>query len=137
MITGIAHVCIDSQDLDRTRHFYCDILGCTIQFRFMRKEQLIGFYLRVAEHHFIEAFLKPQVAVSETATLRHLCLETDDIHGLRKKLLEHSVETSEPKLGLDQSWQVWCKDPDGTPIEFHQYTPKSTQLTGKDCEANW
>jgi hypothetical protein len=41
------------------------------------------------------------------------------------------------KIGADNSWQLWCKDPTGIDMEFHQYTETSAQLTGADCIVNW
>jgi len=72
-----------------------------------------------------------------TPQIGHICLETDDLDGMRKKLTAAGIETTEPKLGSDQSWQMWMHDPDGTAIEFHQYTPQSTQYTGEDCQVTW
>jgi lactoylglutathione lyase/glyoxylase I family protein len=40
------------------------------------------------------------------------------------------VARGEPILGADGSWQFWTADPDGNPIEFHQFTPESRQITG-------
>jgi catechol 2,3-dioxygenase-like lactoylglutathione lyase family enzyme len=47
MIKTLAHVCLFSRDLERTRQFYCDGLGLSVQFRFMRQGELFGFYLKI------------------------------------------------------------------------------------------
>jgi hypothetical protein len=44
---------------------------------------------------------------------------------------------SAEKLGCDDTWQIWLKDPDGNAFEVHQYTPKSMQFTGGTVEADW
>ena len=46
-------------------------------------------------------------------------------------------EIGDKKQGGDQSWQAWMKDPDGLPIEVMQYTPESSQFTGKPCIVTW
>ena len=48
-------------------------------------------------------------------------------------LIEKGYEVTEKKLGADESWQTWVTDPSGVRIEFHEYTEKSTQITGEDC----
>ncbi len=136
MIKSLAHVCIFSRDLERTRQFYCVGLGLSVQFRFIRQGELFGFYLKVSEAQFIEVFLREE-ASGGVAQIGHICLETDDLETLRRDLTAKGIETTEPKLGSDHSWQMWLHDPDGTAIEFHQYTPLSTQYTGKDCIVTW
>jgi hypothetical protein len=67
----------------------------------------------------------------------HLCLEVEDIPALRTTLIARGIETTKLLFGIDSSWKMWCKDPDGTPIEFYQSTAQSNQFTGQDCPVNW
>lgn len=136
-ITALAHVCLFSRDLERTRAFYSDVLGLPIRFRFLKEGALFGYYLEAAPNQFIEVFRRNEQAEG-TPHIGHLCLETSDIQALHQHLVGHGVEIRvAPKLGADQSWQMWISDPDGTAIEFHQYTPQSSQHTGADCVVNW
>jgi hypothetical protein len=59
------------------------------------------------------------------------------VTGIRELLLSRGVPVTEPKLGADSSWQAWCKDPDGTDIELHEYTAQSSQRTGAECVVDW
>jgi catechol 2,3-dioxygenase-like lactoylglutathione lyase family enzyme len=136
MIRALAHVCIFSRDLERTRKFYCEALGLAIKFRFLRKGELFGFYLKISDSQFLEVFRRDETSQG-VPQIGHICLETDDLDAVRKRLTASGIETTEPKLGSDRSWQMWLSDPDGTAIEFHQYTPESTQHTGEDCEVTW
>jgi glyoxylase I family protein len=61
----------------------------------------------------------------------------EDIDTLRGTLMKCDVEVTPKKLGCDQTWQCWCKDPDGTEVEFQQYTPRSSQLTKTNCIVDW
>jgi len=137
MISALAHVCIFSRDLVKSEAFYVDALGLGIAFRFMKEGELHGFYFRVAERQFIEVFKREEEAATERLPIGHFTLETPDIHKLHTSLTEKGIEVSEPRLGADQSWQMWLSDPDGTRIEIHQYTPASFQFTGQDCIVNW
>lgn len=56
---------------------------------------------------------------------------------LRAALDLHDIAVTPKKLGCDQIWQCWCKDPDGKDVEFQQCTPNSSQLHAKDCIVDW
>jgi len=138
-IKSIAHICIGTADLEATLRFY-SVLGLQKVFDFTRKGRVIGYYLRVSGNSFIEIFEKADAAAAPggaQAHLAHLCLETEDIEGLRKKLIDAGYEPGGITLACDQTYQCWVKDPDGTGVEFHQYTPRSAQLTGESVEVPW
>lgn len=133
MHLDFAHLCLAARDLEASRQFYCEGLGCTPVFAFVRGGRRIGWYLRIRDRHFIEIFEDDAIAATDRHPLRHLCLEVDDLDALRARLIAHGAEVTEKKLGADRSWQAWTHDPAGVSIEFHQYTPASSQLTGADC----
>jgi lactoylglutathione lyase/glyoxylase I family protein len=137
MIKSLAHLCILSKDLERSRDFYCGALGLKKHFDFFKDGALFGFYLQVAPRQFIEIFKTGPAAELKHQRIHHFCLEVADIDGLREKLLARGVEVTPKKLGCDQTWQCWCKDPDGTEVEFQQYTPQSSQFTKTDCIVDW
>jgi hypothetical protein len=57
MIKRLAHACLFSTNLERTKSFYCAILGLQVKFAFLKNGRLFGFYLEVAEDQFIEVFV--------------------------------------------------------------------------------
>ena len=137
MIKALAHLCILSKDLDRTLDFYCGALGLKRHFDFLKNGELFGFYLQVAPGQFVEVFKAEAAMEIRGQRIHHFCLEVDDIDAMRDQLMKRGVEVTPKKLGCDQSWQCWCKDPDGTDMEFHQYTPKSSQFTRTNCIVDW
>ena len=62
-----------------------------------------------------------------------MCYEVGDIDEVSRRLKADGHEVTDKKLGSDQSWQIWTTDPGGVKIEFHEYTAKSSQVTGRDC----
>lgn len=136
MINQIAHVCISSLDLDATERFYCKGLGFRKVFDFVRDGNVVGFYLGVTENTYIEVFRQDKVDTKAKSPVRHFCLEVDSIDVVSDHLTESGYEVTEKKLGADESWQAWVTDPAGVRIEFHEYTEKSTQITGADCVLN-
>jgi catechol 2,3-dioxygenase-like lactoylglutathione lyase family enzyme len=135
-IKALAHICISSKDLDKTRVFYCDGLGLKKVFDFKKKGETSGFYLEVSKGNYLE-FFKDATDYADNSSLRHICLETPNIKALRTHLTAKGISCTESKLGGDGSWQFWIKDPNGVNIEFHEYTAKSSQKTGKPVEINW
>jgi catechol 2,3-dioxygenase-like lactoylglutathione lyase family enzyme len=133
MLKSIAHVCIAATDLAATEQFYCSGLGCRKVFDFVRRGERIGFYLAVGNTTFIEAFRHDTVDTKAKAPIQHMCLEVDDIDDMSCRLKSCGYQVTDKKLGADQSWQTWTADPSGVRIEFHQYTPQSSQITGQNC----
>ena len=129
----IAHICLGAADLEATERYYCQGLGCQRAFDFVRGGKKIGFYLKAGEGTFIEVFKQDKIDPEAPSPIKHLCLEVDDIDAACAKLKSAGYKVGEKKLGADKSWQAWTADPSGVRIEFHQYTPESSQLTGRDC----
>lgn len=132
-----AHVCLATADLAACERFYCDVLGGTKRFRFLKDGREIGLYVALGGGTFIEIFHDPAVRWDAGNALRHFCLETDDIDAVHARLVAAGCAPTAKKLGADHSWQVWVSGPDGVRFEFHQYTPESTQRTGADCIVDW
>jgi len=132
-VKGYAHVCLAADDLAATQNFYCDGLGFTKVFDFLRDGKVVGFYLHVATGTFVEVFQQDRTEPKATCPIRHICFEVDDIDAVSDRLRSQGYEVSQKKLGEDQSWQVWATEPAGVRIEFHQYTESSAQFTGNNC----
>jgi catechol 2,3-dioxygenase-like lactoylglutathione lyase family enzyme len=136
MIKQLAHLCIHTDSLDKTSHFYCDVLELEKGFDFERNGSLFGYYLKLGVNTFIEVFqnAKPSDVVGN---INHMAIEVDDIDQVIAALRNNGFEATDKKLGADHSWQSWTTDPNGVRIEFHQYTTESMQLTGGVCIVNW
>ena len=137
MIKTLAHVCLFAKDLDRSLDFYGGALGLRRHFDFFKNGELYGFYLQIDPNHFIEIFKAGSEEAPGRQRIHHLCLEVADIDAVRDALSKRGVAVTPKKLGCDETLQCWCKDPDGTDIEFQQYTPKSSQFTRANCIVNW
>jgi catechol 2,3-dioxygenase-like lactoylglutathione lyase family enzyme len=134
MIKGIGHAAFTVSNMEKSLHFYCDVLGFKKAFELA--EPATGapwiVYLEVVKGQFVELFYGgTKSAPWEAAVIgyNHLCLEVDDIQaaaaGIRSK---GWVLDREPKRGVDHNWQCWVRDPDGNRIEFMQMDPKSPHM---------
>ena len=119
MILGLAHVCIESVDLEATEKFY-NCLGLRRQFEFRNKEnELVGFYLSLGCNTFIEIIKVRQI--KPEGVIKHFAIEVENVAEVRKHLINYGAEVSDPKLGGDNTWMVTCRDPNDVFIEFHQH----------------
>ncbi len=135
MISGIAHVCIEARELEASEAFY-RALGLERKFAFRRGEEVIGFYLDCGRGTFVEVF-HADARPAGPSPLRHVCLEVEGLDALLERLRAAGIDAGDKTMGCDGSWQAWLTDPDGVAIELHEYTPRSAQRTGADCEVDW
>ena len=127
----LAHVCIESADLDATERFYA-LLGLSQQFDFQNLQgEPIGYYLRFDNNSFVEVVRVAEV--KSEGRVMHFAIETDDIDGLRERLIAGGYAPSEKTLGADQTWVVTCRDTSGIFIELQQYSEDSMQFRGGTC----
>lgn len=136
-VRQLAHVCIFANDLTETRDFYRDVLGLPVAFNFTRNGTWHGFYLDAGGRSNIEVFLKPEASYSPENRINHLCLEVEDIDAAVAHIRAQGVVATDKKFGVDDTWQSWLTDPNGTRIELFQYTDRSAQFVGGDRAADW
>jgi glyoxylase I family protein len=138
LVKRLAHACILAYDLQATLHFYTEVLGMRKVFEFLKQGELYGFYLDAGDNTYIEVFPRNAEEENKRPLLDHICLQVDDIDAIIADLQSKNWPfTSEKKKAGDNSWQIWTKDPSGVKIEFMQYTPESSQLTGNPCIVDW
>lgn len=140
-IIGIAHIAYLAHDMEKMMDFYCGVLGFHKKFLLPDDNGNPWIqYVEVAPRQYIEFFydnkdLTPENSFERMANLErlgpmHLSLEVKGIRELTEHLRAYHVKiVSEVILGDDGTWQVWFEDPEGNPIEFHEYTETSWQLT--------
>lgn len=137
MIKQLAHICLTADDLTATQQFYCDILGLTKKFDFIKNGSWYGLYLEAGNNTFIEVFIRDEEVNRERPLVKHLCLEVEDIESTIHRIRQKGWMVSDKKMGGDNTWQAWITDPNGVAIELQQYTSASSQFTGQDCQVDW
>ena len=140
MITRLANLCLKTDDLGRMTDFYTRVLGLKIKFSLRNaRGQIIGHYFELGSMSFLEIFdirLSAEqwggrvrtLSAQARSTYQHFCLEVKGIEAVARELNEKGVDVTPLKVGMDNSKQIWIKDPDGNPIEFMEYTEKSLQI---------
>jgi len=92
-------------------------------------------YLEFSDGFFFELFDSTSTEVapnmSDVTGYQHFSMVVEDIQETYRELLAINVPVeSEPRLGQDNTWQIWVTDPDGNRFEIMQYTDKSYQVVG-------
>ena len=136
-VRQLAHVCILARDLAATRRFYAEVLGMPVVFEFLREGEAFGFYLDAGGRSNVEVFHASAADFGEHARIDHLCLEVESIDRAIEHLRARGIEVGDKRLGCDETWQAWLRDPDGTRIELFEYTAGSAQFSGGDRIADW
>lgn len=133
LIQRLGHTAFVTSDMERSLHFYCDLLGFTKAFEIHDE---VGnpwiVYLQVSDFQFVELFYGGKTSVireSGQIGYDHMCFEVDDIMATAEHLRACEIALDvEPKQGLDLNYQCWVRDPDGNRIEFMQLHPDSPHV---------
>ncbi len=131
----LAHVCIETADLEATEAFY-RCLGLKRQFDFRnRQEQLVGYYLKFDDETFLEVIAVQRVRVE--GAVRHFAIQADDVEAVRRALVAAGVDCSEAYEADDHNRMFTCRDPNGVFIEVQQYGTSSLQRHGGTCPVDY
>lgn len=136
MQTKLAHVCIETADLERTEAFYA-ALGLTRRYEFRNQDNdLVGFYLAFpGSTTYIEVIKVREPR--QAGIVRHFSIEVDDIEAAHRALAALGAASGPPVLEKDLAWMVKCHDPNGIFIEIQQYTKDSMQMKGGVCRVEY
>ena len=119
------HIAIICSDWEKTKEFYIDKLGFTLEKEFHRPAN--NDYLRMLRlgDTVIELFIRPdapqRVTDPEAMGLRHLAFRVEDIEPVVRWLNGMGIETEpvrEDKVNGGRF--TFFRDPDGLPLELHE-----------------
>jgi len=122
----VHHIAIIATDYAKSKAFYCDILGFTLQEEFYREERdsRKGNLMSKGEYaNELFSFLFPPSRPSrpEACGLRHLAFSVDDIDAAVAHLEAHGVACEGVRIDpfTDKRF-TFFNDPDGLPLEIYQ-----------------
>lgn len=125
-IHKLHHIAIICSDYEKSKRFYVDILGFSIEQEIFREErQSFKLDLSLNGNYVIELFSFPnppaRLSHPEAAGLRHIAFEVSDMEECIRILNENHIE-SEP-IRVDEFTNrkfTFLRDPDGLPIELYE-----------------
>ena len=99
----LAHVCFESDDLDKTEAFY-NILGIERRFEFRNlQDELVGYYLAFDNQTYIEVIKTARLA--KPGLIRHFAIEVDNVDdvydALKSEMRDRAGRTSVPQIFID------------------------------------
>jgi catechol 2,3-dioxygenase-like lactoylglutathione lyase family enzyme len=121
-LTGIAHVALRVNNLQKSREFY-HTLGFEQAFDFTDAGKTSVAYIKVDDRQFIE--LIPRTDDSQAGGILHTCFETADIESLHKAYLERGLQPTDVQKGRAGNILFSVRGPDGQVLEYTQYLPGS------------
>lgn len=125
-LTAIHHIAIIASDYQRSKAFYCDVLGLRLMGEYYReaRDSWKGD-LALQDRYTIELFSFPEpparVSHPEACGLRHLAFTVPDVAAAVATLADKGV-ICEP-IRIDDLTGKQCTffaDPDGLPLELYQ-----------------
>ena len=124
----LQHYTIEPSDLERTKNFYCDVLGLENGDR--PPLDFPGYWLYsggVATVHLLGP-RKPREGIvargtkkkfKDTGRFDHIAFAATDIAGVRKKLKARKVKFREQVIPRTGGQQIFLYDPDGVGVELN------------------
>jgi glyoxylase I family protein len=125
-LEGIHHVAIICLDYQRSKDFYCRVLGFKVIAETYRAERnSYKLDLRLNDGTQIELFSFPsppmRVNKPEARGLRHLAFRVSNISAVIEELKNHGVEVEPVRIdSLTNKRFTFFADPDGLPLELYE-----------------
>lgn len=126
-IRDIDHVVLRVADLDRMLHFYCAVLGCTVE---RRRDELGLVQLRAGRSMIdlvpVDGAIGRKGGAApgrEARNLDHFCLRVEPFDGeaIRRELAAHGLEAGpeEMRFGAEgRGPSIYVADPEGNVVEL-------------------
>jgi catechol 2,3-dioxygenase-like lactoylglutathione lyase family enzyme len=121
-LTGIAHVALRVNDLQKSREFYAK-LGFRQAFEFTDAGKTAVAYIKVNDRQFIE--LIPRTSDSQPGGILHTCFEVADIESLYQAYMERGLQPTEAKKARAGNLLFVMRGPDNQLLEYTQYMADS------------
>ncbi len=129
-ITGLAHVALYVQDVDKARWFYKDFLGFDEPFLLNNPDGSLALtFIKINDRQYIELF---PGAKPDADRLHHISIEVDDAEAMRAYLGAQGIPVPE-KVGKGRirNSNFNVRDPDGHTVEIVQYEPDGWSVREK------
>lgn len=125
-IKGIHHVAILTDDYERSKRFYMDVLGfVAVKETYREERKSYKLDLSINGQYQVELFsfpeFKERASFPEQKGLRHLAFAIDDIDLAVAELIEKGVEAEAIRTDeLTNKRFCFFYDPNGQPLELYE-----------------
>ena len=126
MIKGIHHIAIICSDFEKSKHFYCEVLGFKIiKETFRQERQSYKLDLQLPDLTQIELFSfpnpPPRVSHPEARGLRHLSFRVEKLEPIIERLHTFGIQTENIRIDeMTNRRFTFFMDPDQLPLELYE-----------------
>lgn len=120
----LEHFTVRCASLERTRDFYCEIVGLRVGPR--PEFDFAGYWLYLGDRPVVHLVLEGErldarayVAGRDTGALDHIAFRGGDLEGVRALLHAKGVDFKECPVPGKPLHQIFVRDPDGVLIELN------------------
>lgn len=114
-IRGMNHFNVLTDDVEKTRRFYVDVVGLTEGHR--PDLGFDGAWLYAGGHPILHVS-KAQLPQPRAGVIDHMAFSATDLKGTIGRLKQHGVEHVVRQQAGTRIWQVFCHDPMGAKVEL-------------------
>jgi glyoxylase I family protein len=125
-LKSVHHIAIICSDYEKSKHFYTQVLGFTVDREVYRKERnSFKLDLSLNGHYCIELFSFPDPPARpsrpEACGLRHIAFQVDDIEQAIAHFRSKNIEPEPVRMDAFTNKKfTFFADPDGLPIELYE-----------------
>jgi glyoxylase I family protein len=131
-IQNIHHIAILTDDYEKSKAFYTEVLGFTVISEVYREErQSYKLDLAINGLYQVELFSFPEykerASFPEAKGLRHLAFAVDDLDAAYAELKEKNVDVQEVRVDEFTGKKFFFfYDPNGQPLEMYEHAPSAS-----------
>ena len=114
MIEGMNHFTVLTDDLERTKQFYCNVLGLKEGLR--PPLTFPGVWLYQGEQAVLHVIAGREMPAEPAGVLDHMAFSATDLRATIATLREHGIEYELRRQAGVGTWQLFCFDPCGARV---------------------
>ncbi len=121
MLLSLGHVTVRSTDFERSKRFYCDLLGMRIGPR--PSIPVPGHWLYVGAEAVVH--LLPRLVTAAPSgrheadgAIDHFALNAENRPAVEQRLSAAGLAFESRRLADSDTWQIFLRDPDGVRVEL-------------------
>jgi catechol 2,3-dioxygenase-like lactoylglutathione lyase family enzyme len=116
-VAAMNHFTVLSDDLEATRHFYCDLFGFRVGWR--PPFQVPGWWLYAdGDTPILHVIHRDPLPTERAGVLDHMAYSAKDLPGTVAILKREGIEYELRRLPGGGIWQLFFNDPHGAKVEF-------------------
>ncbi|QOJ22821.1 MAG: VOC family protein [Gammaproteobacteria bacterium] len=115
-IEGMNHFTVLSNDLERSKNFYIEVLGLTEGYR--PPFAFPGAWLYTGNQAILHIMAGKPMPPNPAGVIDHMAFTANNLQATVDTLKRHGIQYDLHRLQGLEIWQLFCHDPDGAKVEL-------------------